>query len=108
MDTQKEEEGMVTLVLDQPISPKSLDSYTVDITDEWETSQGCGFTGDLLLNGRHIASFENNGDGGCNRYLPVSGGREDFRAFCSLTKEQFPNRAEPEDYALIYLELRDA
>lgn len=104
MDAQEE---MVTLVIDQPVDPEALSHYTVDITDEWETSNGCGFTGDLFVSGRQIASFENLGNGGCNRYLPVSGGREDLRDFIALTKEQFPHRLEPEDYALIYLELRD-
>lgn len=95
-------------LLDQPLDPVALIPYTVQITDEWETSDGCGFTGDLFFGDVQIASFENLGDGGCNKYLPVSGERERYRDFIRQCEAQFPDKSEPADYVLIYLELRDA
>lgn len=91
-----------------PTDPLVFADYTVEITDEWETSTGCGFTGDVLRQGHVVFSFENNGDGGANRYLyHDQHSKDDFRLFTTLAEENFPQKFEAVDYALIYLELRD-
>lgn len=92
----------------EPLNPSAFTDYTVEITDEWETSKGCGFTGDVLRQGHAVFSFENNGDGGANKYLyHDQHSRDDFHLFTSLCEENFPKHFEAVDYALIYLEVRD-
>lgn len=96
------------LIATEPLSPTLFLPYTVQITDEWETEDGCGFTGDLLLHGKPVFSFENDGEHGENKYLPHGQeGRDALYDFKELSKENFPDRFEPTDYALIYLEIRD-
>lgn len=100
-----EEEPLIAKV---PLQPELFLPYTVQITDEWETEDGCGFTGDVLFNGQLAFSFENDGKRDENKYLPHGQeGKDVLYDFKELSKENFPDRFEPVDYALIYLELRD-
>ena len=99
---------MASFVSPTPLDTNAFDSYKVDITSEWETEDGCGFTGDVLLNGIAVFSFENDGEMGANKYLPHGvEGREALSDFKKLSTENFPDKFEPVDYALIYLEVRD-
>lgn len=96
------------LTVSEPLSTDAFSNYTLQITEEWETENGCGFTGDILKDGLIIFSFENDGNGGCNKYLPQGeNSRQELRAFKELSVENFPDKLEADDYALIYLELRD-
>lgn len=164
---------LLELLSADPVDPKVLEPYSIQITSEWETDEGnFGYTGDLFKNGEHIFSFENDGLGGPNKYLlngeyskthavwyasagclpdsehPEFVGTEKecekfieensseyerpdtehdlyslsisewededkenshslFREFSALCVEQFPDRFEPVDFCLVYLEVRD-
>lgn len=96
------------LLSTDPLDASTFDPYTVQITSEWEEENGYGYTGDVLKNGEHIFSFENEGQGGANKYLCGSSeAKSSFREFEALCWEQFPERFEPVDYGVIYLEVRD-
>lgn len=90
----------------QPSDPAAFESYRVEITNEWETSRGIGFTGDVFLLDNHVFSFENLGDGGCNKYLSVVDPAT-LRAFHDLATSQYPGIPEPSDHAVMYIEVRD-
>jgi hypothetical protein len=96
------------LLSTDPLDPSTFDAYNIQITDEWESEGGFGYTGDVLKDGSHIFSFENEGVGDANKYLcPSSEAKSLFREFEQLCTEQFPDRFEPVDYGVIYLEVRD-
>ena len=97
-----------SIISPKPLNPSEFDNYIVQITDEWETEDGCGFTGDLLLHGHPIFSFENDGELEGNKYLAHGEStRENFNTFKEIATANFPDKLEPVDYALIYLEVRD-
>jgi hypothetical protein len=89
-----------------PLDPQVFETYSVHITSEWDTEGGIGYTGDVLHKGEHIFSFENDGIGNATQYLYASN-KAPFREFKTLCEEQFPNKFEPIDLGLIYLEVRD-
>lgn len=96
------------IIAPQPLNSSQFDNYIVQITDEWETEDGCGFTGDVLLHGQPIFSFENDGEHEGNKYLAHGEkNRENFGTFKEIAIANFPDKLEPIDYALIYLEVRD-
>lgn len=102
------EVDMQSIIAPNPLSEEAFKPYTVEITSEWETEDGCGFTGDVMLNGEPVFSFENDGEGGANKYLSQDvESRQALTAFKALCKENFPDKYEATDYALIYLEVRD-
>lgn len=92
----------------KPTDPEILAEYSIEITDEWETSAGVGFTGQVTREGERCFGFENLGNGGCNTYLCRSAGEaEAYEIFKVKVKEAYPDAFEPDDTALIYLEVRD-
>ena len=98
----------MSFVIDQPITPPDFFKYNVEITHEWETSRGCGFTGDVIYGNDSVFSFENLGDGGCNKYLAFDErSKKALDEFFKLCKENYPQHSDSADYALIYLELRN-
>ena len=102
------EHDVQAIISPKPLDERAFDQYSVDITSEWETEEGCGFTGDILLDGVAVFSFENDGEGGANKYLTQTvDSRQALTAFKTLSKENFPDKYEATDYALIYLEVRD-
>jgi hypothetical protein len=89
----------------EPLDPAAFEPYRVEVTQEWETSRGIGFTGDVFLNDTHVFSFENDGNGGCNKYLPV-GDSSVLRSFQDIAQSQY-DVSDPSDHAVMYIEIRD-
>ena len=91
-----------------PNNPEPLKHYSVDIVEEWETSRGVGFSGTIFAPSGVEFGFENMGDGGCNKYLAYDEkARPAFDEFRRVSKEAYPNHPEPEDMAVMWLEVRD-
>ena len=93
-----------------PDKPELLIAFSVEITDEWQVEDaGVGFS--AIVYGYNGASFavENDGNGGCNRYLTFdTHGESLLDAFSEASKGAYTRPVlEPLDIALLWLELRD-
>lgn len=87
-----------------PEKPEELDKFEIEITDEWDN--GAGFSADIT-HGMVQFSAENDGKGKRNRYFAhTEKGKELFNEFRERSQRAFPNSAEPEDLAILWLEIR--
>lgn len=91
-----------------PTNPDALKEYRMEIVDEWQTSRGVGFSGTVFGPTGAEFDFENLGDGGCNKYIcHTEADRACFNNFKVFAKQAYPNAVEPEDMAVMWLEVRD-
>jgi hypothetical protein len=93
-----------------PDKPELLLTFSVEITDEWQVEDaGVGFS--AIVYGDNGASFavENDGNGGCNRYLTFDTHGEDLlEAFTEASEGAYTRQVlEPLDLALLWIELRE-
>lgn len=87
-----------------PEVPEVLDRFSLDITDEW--NEGAGFSADILC-GEVQFSAENEGNGQRNRYFAhTEKGKALFREFSECSRTAYPHSSEPEDLAVLWLEIR--
>lgn len=88
-----------------PENPDVLDKFHLDITDQW--NDGAGFSADVWLEESQF-SVENEGEGEANKYLALDDASiEAFREFQRCAKQAYPTAEEPEDLAVLWLEIKD-
>ena len=90
--------------------PDLLSDYHIDI--EHQSLDGLVWSGKLWKeqeDGRTypFMAVANTGEGGCNKYIRITS-PEDEREFFAVARKCFPKQIEPQDYACVYLELRQA
>lgn len=97
---------MDDLRIERPADPEVLAPWSMVI--DWENLTlrgGVAFGGRLLRDGKLFLSFENHGDGGCNLWSDY---HDDYYGVWERdAKKAYPDTFEAQDYALLYLELRD-
>lgn len=91
-----------------PTNPKALEPFTISIEDEWETSNGVGWTASVSSPSGATFTVENDGNGGCNRYLTFDDASKAlWGIFQTASREAYPKAAEPEDLSCLWLEIRE-
>lgn len=106
MTTNELAEAMVSAMT--PVHPEPLKSFTITILDEWESDGGVGWNGEVFAPSGISFAVENDGMGERNRYLAHNAEAEAlFAVFRIAAQVAFPNSDEPEDYACLWLEVRD-
>lgn len=91
-----------------PTDPDALKDYSVEVIDEWVTTNGVGASIDVHHKGEFVFAFEVCPNGGCNTYYAKDDkGKEHLEKFRALSRTLYPNVSEPEDLAVSWIEFRD-
>ena len=91
-----------------PDDPEALSQFTIDILDEWESDGGIGWSAEISAPSGISFAVENDGMGERNRYLAHDAQAQAlFIVFQQASQKAFPTSDEPEDYACLWLEVRD-
>lgn len=95
-----------------PLFPELLSMYHMDI--EYQSHDGIVWGGKLWKEvhtddgyAYPFLAVNNAGEGGCNKYTLITS-KEDRDEFFAIAHKCFPKETEPQDYACVYLELRQA
>ncbi len=90
-----------------PDDPSLFDEeWAMEIIEEWLNDDGVAFTA-AISHGDTAFIVENRGDGGCNLYAYADEESEAlYKLFVELSAKAYPGRLEPEDLAVIWLEIR--
>lgn len=102
-------EALATAIADSlyPQNQKVLEPFSIVIEDEWETDNGVGWVGSVISASGATFNVENEGNGGCNKYLTFDDASKAFFAvFQQASREAYPVAVEPEDLACLWLEVR--
>lgn len=94
----------------QPARPELLKEFSVEITEEWEVENaGVGFSAIVYGSDNSSMAVENDGNGGCNRYLTFDTHGEDLlERFSEASKKAYSAETlDPMDMATCWVELRD-
>lgn len=95
-----------------PAFPELLSMYHIDI--EYQDYDGIVWGGKLWKEVNTAEEYaypflavSNAGEGGSNKYTLITS-KEDREEFFEACRKCFPKEVEPQDYACVYLELRQA
>ena len=91
-----------------PADPDALKDYSIEVIDEWVTTNGVGASIDVHYKGEFAFAFEVCPNGGCNTYYANDdNGKAQLQKFRDLARFLYPDRSEPEDLAVSWIEFRD-
>lgn len=91
-----------------PTNPKALEPFVISIENEWITSNGIGWVASVISPSGASFNVENDGNGGCNRYLTFDDASKAlYSIFQKASREAYPKASEPEDLACLWLEIRE-
>lgn len=90
--------------------PELLSSYYIDV--EYQSLDGIVWGGKLWKEREDTEAYpflavDNAGEGGSNKYTLITS-KQDRTEFFEACQQCFPKEVEPQDYACVYLELRQA
>ena len=90
-------------LISKPKNEKDLKNISLIITGNVETSRGICWTADLKIDGKTVATVENEGNGGCNRYSPKN--KSLYSELVETAKLAYPKNPEPLDTLVAYLDV---
>jgi hypothetical protein len=91
-----------------PQDTEVLLPFSITIDEEWATENGVGWTATIESPSGASFSVENEGNGGCNKYLTFDDASKAlFLIFQQASKQAYPKALEPEDLACLWLEVRE-
>jgi hypothetical protein len=93
----------VKYLVTKPATETGLKDYTFELLSQTEHSRGICWVGVLLHKGTKMATVENQGDGGANRYQ--YGTPEARKKIEQLAKRVYPKSYEPIDSLISFLDV---